>query len=795
LRAASAAALLITVLLVPATAGQAAATSAGRLLPNPGFESGLASWTADSGAASAVNSPVHNGSGALQIADNSATAGVSVRSSRLAVAPGERITAGIWVRPAAAGAGGSLYLEFWRADGTRTTPVNAGAAASSTAWQQLVVTGDVPDDAVTAAVLAYSSYADQGTTYWDDATVSALPPPLRKVPNAGFEEQRNPSTPTQWTVDGSGVSLARGSAAYEGDTAVKIADSTSASVSVLSKAIPATVGETITASAWADPLSGSGATLYLEFRDTTGARLSATTATPGAAGIGWQQVSATATAPAGTTTLTVRLYSLEAATGTTVWDDVRLRSSADVSYAPALGAGQQVLFAGDQRVESYTGVTHKVFPGSRANIDGSVLGAGSAAYNANPRCPCTVLPGGPGEPAWQMWFAGSVVNSKGTSGYATSPDGLTWTHLAQITGVDGVGGVVPNPAWTTGSSVPRYYGISDRRNPDQYYFVQSTDGLAWTQVPGSATLAGFDVETLTYDPIAKIFVAMIKRHLSIPLGPRTIWVSTSSDFKAWSTPRPSFAADGLDDELIPAAGRHGQTPWSEIYGMPAIRYGDQYLGTPWVFDIAYSPNRDAGDNSSDKGRSHIELATSRDLVNWSRPSRDDLIVPGGEPAWDYGFQLSGTDLVTVQQPDGQWVTRFYYGAFAGEHSCAMADVTNGDCDTMTGNSKVGMVSWPTDRFASFHGAGTVTTRPLTPAGHKLTVNYAPSGGSTLKVEVLDVDGNVITGYGSANGTPITTDAKAPGTQVTWGGATTLPSGQVRLRFTQTGGDLYAFTVS
>ena len=90
----------------------------------------------------------------------------------------------------------------------------------------------------------------------------------------------------------------------------------------------------------------------------------------------------------------------------------------------------------------------------------------------------------------------------------------------------------------------------------------------------------------------------------------------------WSAPKLAFSADLLDDERIaPGTGKHGSTPWSEVYGMAATRHGDQYLGMPWVFDLAFSPNRDNGDPGPDTGRSHIEIAASRDLVNWSRPDR------------------------------------------------------------------------------------------------------------------------------------------------------------------------------
>ena len=64
--------LAVALVAVPiaASPAEAAASTATRLLPNPGFESGLGSWTADSGA-TAVSTTVHAGSGALQIVDAS----------------------------------------------------------------------------------------------------------------------------------------------------------------------------------------------------------------------------------------------------------------------------------------------------------------------------------------------------------------------------------------------------------------------------------------------------------------------------------------------------------------------------------------------------------------------------------------------------------------------------------------------------------------------------------------------------------------------------------------------------
>jgi hypothetical protein len=222
--------------------------------------------------------------------------------------------------------------------------------------------------------------------------------------------------------------------------------------------------------------------------------------------------------------------------------------------------------------------------------------------------------------------------------------------------------------------------------------------------------------------------------------------------------------------------------------MPAIRYGEQYLGLPWIFDITDSP-APLADPGPDKGRQHVELASSQDLLTWSRPSRANLITPGAAGSWDWGWDMTGTTLLTV----GDQV-RLYYAAFAGQHSCSAADVSAGLCTTPFGNARVGLVTWPKDRFESFHastGGGEVTTRTLSPSGTRLTVNAAPGSGA-LRVEVLDADGKPVPGYTAADATPITTDTLA--TTVSWGSKTTLPTGPIRLRFDLTAGDLYSYTI-
>ena len=343
--------------------------------------------------------------------------GVSLRSEHLAASPGEELTASVWT-DRVSGQGGSLYLEFWNATGTRVAAVST-AAGPAAGRQQVTARGVVPDDAVTATVLAYSNVADQGTTVWDDVAVATLPPPARRVPNAGFEEPREGTRPTEWTVSAPGGSATVvTSGAHSGLRALRIADTSgSAEVSALSRAVPVSAGETITASAWASGTTGS---LYLEYRRADRSRIEPPATADVGAGTDWKQVTASAAAASGATTATVRIYSTQASTGTTTWDDVVLRSTGDAAYAEAVGTGP-VLFVGDQRVESYAGVTRAVHPGTKTG-DPALAGVGAGvvmdggSWDKNPRVSGTVLPAPDG--GYRMWYTAA----DGTKcGYCTPP--------------------------------------------------------------------------------------------------------------------------------------------------------------------------------------------------------------------------------------------------------------------------------------------------------------------------------------------------------------------------------------
>lgn len=770
-----------------------------RLVPNAGFEgagTAVGQWdvAGAGGTATITTSPVHGGSGALKVTDTSGTSGgsVSVRSRHVAVVPGETLTARAFAQRVDQTAG-SLYLEYWRPDGSRVDEaVVSTDVTAATGWQALTAGATAPDDATTATVLVYSKESALGTTVWDDVTVDSAPPPARRVPNSSFEDLHDTPLPSPWSVSGSGSAQLVTSPVHTGNRALRMVDNSgTAGETALSKAIPVTGGETLTATAWYQLTGGRTGSLYLEYRRADGSSSDSYKAhVDVTAGSGWRTLTVSKTAPSDAISVTLRLYSEYATTGTTVWDDVTLRSSADGRYAEALGTGS-VLFVGDQRVESHTGMTRHVIKGTPRGdtsltdgATGVVLGGGT--WDANPRFGGAVLRGADG--VFRMWY-----NTAAGTGLATSTDGVRWTrHGTGPVSSHGPSGIAENAKYDPANpSSMRYYTLYPKNG--LYSAMASRDGIAWSDLNGGNTvLPGFDVANVSWDPTnGGRFVALSKQYpTGSPYGARTIYTSFSTDFVHWTAPRFALASDTFDHEKVVAGYPSRAGASSGIYGMAGMRYGEQFIGVPWMFDVHERPNA-LGNPGEDVGRAHLELAASQDLLNWSRPARGTIVTEPAQSAWNWGFQVGASSLLTVGDE-----VRYYYGSFAGEHGCVGADVPS-LCAKAMGNSKIALLTWKRDRFEAFRaapGGGSLTTRTFAPTGTRVTVNANLGASGQLRVALLDAAGNPVPGYAAPDSTAVTGDTL--GTVVDWGGRTTIPTtgGPFRLQFQLTAGDLYSYAV-
>jgi hypothetical protein len=820
-----------------ACATNVAAATTPRLVPNAGFEDSAASpseWDVSGLTTVGIaSSPVFAGARSLRITDSATTgttAHVSVRSDDFRVVPGEELTL-VARAHRQSGNGGHLYVEFWNQAGERTgveeTPLPAGTGS----WQTLSVKATAPADAVRAGALLHSASAEAGVVYWDEVSLTSAQPSIRKVYNAGFETQR--TTPDAWPNDwetsaGAGLSqpnpypvtsnVHNGPA---GSRSLRIYDdsgngSTGASVSVISRGVPVNQGETVTVTAWArfiDTLSSPYATggyLYVEGYDNNVRELHCIVHVTSTS---WAPYKGSITVSGGIDTLKVRLYSKAADQGITLWDDISLRSSLDAAeaYDPAIGSGS-VLFVGDERIDTMSGITRAVQPGQHKTIvDGTGWGGNARAQGSVLQVPA--VPGGPAA-GYYLWYrdgAGPAL--------AHSTNGTTWSYAGPLSTlanqVNDVS-VVLNRARIldpTNTAKPLFlalgggYGDPSLPKTEGYSIraYSSNDGMNWSKYPNATsftTFNRFDVARVTWDPATSRYIATVKQWKcnnaacdnGFDLTARTVGLSSSADFVNWSPLRLSFSADRTDiarsADFLTSTGRTGTKvpdPDTDMYAMPVSRYGEQYLGLPWVFDIQ-DTNQTMG---QDVGPSHIELTSSLNTWGWSRPDRSHLVTKSAKGGWDYGFQTTADQLLTIRDR-----TYLYYGSFQGEHACStLAD--SPACTAVQSPAHLGRVDWATDRFVALTGGsagGTLVTRPLAPSA--TTRNLTVNTDGVLSVDVLDQNGLPIAGYTGGDVTaPADTDDSNNTHEVTWGANTTLPTGTIRLRFNLTSGaQLFAYSV-
>ncbi|MDG0811245.1 carbohydrate binding domain-containing protein [Cohnella rhizosphaerae] len=304
------------------------------LLANGTFESVSSSgyptqWSQFNSAlpvAATTTSP-YDGSYSLKLEDPSASAQLGLRSAQIPVTPGLTYRASVSANVSASAGGPDLYLEFW--DGAGRIQVDTKRAAPLGEWQKLTIAKTAPANALYATVLIYGSTAYAGTSYFDNASLVAIPEPStapQLLANAGFETASGAAA-AQWSQFNAaspvGISTFN---AYAGTNSVKLADTTVAGQLGLRSAQVAVVpGASYEASvlAYLPPGQTEAPDLYLEFWDNAGTRILTETVRATASN-DWQRMTARKTAPVNAAFATVLLYGSSAYAGTAYFDQASL---------------------------------------------------------------------------------------------------------------------------------------------------------------------------------------------------------------------------------------------------------------------------------------------------------------------------------------------------------------------------------------------------------------------------------------------------------------------------------------
>ena len=378
--------------------------------------------------------------------------------------------------------------------------------------------------------------------------------------------------------------------------------------------------------------------------------------------------------------------------------------------------------------------------------------------------------------------------------YATSADGVNWDK--PDLGLIECGGSQPSNAVDSGRWLQGVVYTGPEREPDErrrykmlswvtggYQAAFSPDGIHWTDAPGNPVwpITG-DVAPTIYDERARQYVSFAKVHDEYEgHRRRLVGRGTSPDFIHWSDPQLILAPDDQDEGWT--LGRPGHH--TEFYGLCGFPYAGMYLGVLWVFRVTGKVP-----GGTNYGGIHGQLVHSRDGVAWERAfSRMPLIPIGPQESFDCGYiHAAGRPLVVG---DEVWI---YYDGHDGDHGSYWYKEPWGSDEPRRGGA-LGLGRLRLDGFVSLDAGadgGTLTTRPLAVAGEELVVNTSTRGG-LVKVEVLDLDGAAVAGFGRSDCVPISTDSVRH--VVRWRGGRSL--GALRdtpasLRFHLRDAELYSF---
>ena len=260
---------------------------------------------------------------------------------------------------------------------------------------------------------------------------------------------------------------------------------------------------------------------------------------------------------------------------------------------------------------------------------------------------------------------------------------------------------------------------------------------------------------------------------------RVVFLSRTRDFVNFTKPEIALAPDEADDMSF----TENQNQRMDIYTHTAFPYAGGFIGFPTMFRIDLR-NPSGHGQTSDQGFCDVQLATSRDGVNWMRTPGRKTVITYGEPGnWDCGgiWGVAGGELVNI----GKETMVYYYGLDNAHGRKLRKEQTL---------IATGRAVWRRWGFASMgcSGSGTFTTRPVKFGTGDVRLNLRPvfdpfkRGGASVTVSVLSESGKVVLAVSEPVGGDDTL------AKLSWKGGRKVPVGKpVRLRFDVRAAAVYA----
>jgi len=533
--------------------------------------------------------------------------------------------------------------------------------------------------------------------------------------------------------------------------------------------------------------------IYLEFFDTTGNRIAHKLRQANKKG-SWTKLEVEQTCPWWASGVDVGLYSTGGNKGVAFYDDVSLsfqKIDFETIKLPPLKPGVKAmdigtelqLFTDDRLIDAMKGVKLKLHRPRRGEI---ALAMDQPWEGVTSTYPVVIKDGD----RYRMWYRAERPGLDSTA-YAESTDGIHWERPS-LGLVDFKGSKDNNLLWPTeGNSGYKMSVFLDSRpnvgDGERYkaivqgpnrggkrqaiYGLTSADGIHWRPFQKEPILVApnedphFDSHNIAFwDEARNRYVAYTRGWRN---KVRDIRFATSKDFKTWS---PLQYID------------MGDTPPEHLYtnaAHPYFRKPGFYIMLPSRF----MHQRQIVASWPHAGISDVVLMTSHDGQRFERTFMEALIRPGLDANnWTDRGLYPGPSTVPIGPGDPPREMSFYYTENYRHRS-----------------NRIRRAILRVDGFASVHAGyppGQFVTKPLVFGGKKLILNYATSAAGSIRVEILDADGEVVPVYQAGASEELYGDELAH--EYGWASAEDLSpcTGEpVRLRFIMQDADLFSLRFS
>ena len=248
---------------------------------------------------------------------------------------------------------------------------------------------------------------------------------------------------------------------------------------------------------------------------------------------------------------------------------------------------------------------------------------------------------------------------------------------------------------------------------------------------------------------------------------RVYGYAESDDLQEWKSFQPMLSMDADDPHD------------TELYYFTAYNYEQVYIGYMSVFHLNHP--QQAID---------VQLATSRDGLNWTRVCRGEAFIPAGSLGYFDLMAHGGSQPEPIIVDDTVY---FYYTACSHGHN-ARVDINKGH------RSVPALATFKRDRFASLEsgdpGPCRLVTKPFTVRHAKLFLNAATWENGSIRVEALTRDWRPIPGFTESQAFSLQGDALNH--PVRWKDDPDLGKllgTEIRLKFHMTRSRIHAMTLS